>query len=81
MITLNESSLSGLVHISVTNNWIMYRIEGTAVIKKATRTFQHPTMWMGCQNKKGIGSFPDPFGVGAYTASDKRPAPNSSLAM
>ena len=28
MITLNESSLSGLVRTSVTNNWIVYRIEG-----------------------------------------------------
>ena len=27
--------------------------------------------------QKGIGSVPDPFGVGAYTASDKCPAPKS----
>ena len=26
---------------------------------------------MGCGDKKGIGSVPDPFGAGAYTASDK----------
>ena len=36
MITLNESSLSGLVHTSVTNNWIVYQIEGAVVVKKAT---------------------------------------------
>ena len=36
MITLNESSLSGLVPTSVTNNWIVYRIEGAIVVKKAT---------------------------------------------
>ena len=29
----------------------------------------------------GIGSVPDPFDMGAYTASDKCPAPNSGLAM
>ena len=34
MITLNESSDSGLVHTSVTNNWIVYRIECVAVVKK-----------------------------------------------
>ena len=38
-------------------------------------------MWMGCQNKKGIGIVPDPFSAGAYTISNKRPAPNSGLAM
>ena len=38
-------------------------------------------MWMGYQNKKGIGSVPDPFGAGTYTASSKRPALNSGLAM
>ena len=36
MITLNESSLFGLAHTSVTNNWIVYRIEGAVVVKKAT---------------------------------------------
>ena len=36
MITLNESSLSGLVCTSVTNNWIVYRIEGAVVVKKNT---------------------------------------------
>ena len=35
MITLNKSSLSGLVCNSVTNNWIVYQIEGTVVVKKA----------------------------------------------
>ena len=35
MITLNEASLSGLVCTSVTNNWIVYQIEGTVVVKKA----------------------------------------------
>ena len=48
MITLNELSLSGLVCTSVTNNWIVYQIEGAVVVKKATRTYQHPMMWMGC---------------------------------
>ena len=48
MITLNKSSLSGLVCTSVTNNWIVYRIEEAVVVKKATRTYQHPMMWMGC---------------------------------
>ena len=33
---------------SMTNNWIMYRIEGAVVVKKATWTYQYPTMWMGC---------------------------------
>ena len=33
---------------SVTTNWIVYRIEGTVVVKKAMWTYQHPTMWMGC---------------------------------
>ena len=36
MITLNESSLFGLVCTSVTNNWIVYQIEGAVVVKKAT---------------------------------------------
>ena len=36
MITLNESSLFGLVCISVTNNWIVYQTEGAVVVKKAT---------------------------------------------
>ena len=36
IITLNESSLSSLMHTSVTNNWIVYRIEGAVVVKKAT---------------------------------------------
>ena len=36
MITLNESSLTGLVCTSVTNNWIVYQIEGAVVVKKAT---------------------------------------------
>ena len=36
MITLNESSLSGLVRTSVTNNWIVYQIEGAVVVKKVT---------------------------------------------
>ena len=36
MITLNESSLSGLMRTSVTNNWIVYQIEGIVVVKKAT---------------------------------------------
>ena len=36
MITLNELSLSGLVGTSVTNSWIVYRIEGAVVVKKAT---------------------------------------------
>ena len=36
MITLNELSLSGLVCTSVANNWIVYRIEGAVVVKKAT---------------------------------------------
>ena len=36
MITLNELSLFGLVCTSVTNNWIVYQIEGAVVVKKAT---------------------------------------------
>ena len=36
MITLNESSLSGLVRTNVTNNWIVFRIEGAVMVKKAT---------------------------------------------
>ena len=36
MITLNESLLSGLMCTSVTNNWIVYQIEGAVVVKKAT---------------------------------------------
>ena len=35
MITLNESSFSGLVCTSVTNNWIVYQIEGAVMVKKA----------------------------------------------
>ena len=35
MITLNESLLSGLMRTSVTNNWIVYQIEGAVVVKKA----------------------------------------------
>ena len=35
----------------------------------------------GLLNKKGIGSVPNPFGMDAYTASDKFPVPNSGLAM
>ena len=35
MITLSELSLSGLMHAGVTDNWIVYRIEGTVVVKKA----------------------------------------------
>ena len=46
-ITLNESSLSGLMCTSVTNNWIAYQIEGAVMVKKATWTHEHPTMWMG----------------------------------
>ena len=37
-------------------------------------------MW-AAKAKKGIQSIPDPFCVGAYTASDNCPAPNSGLAM
>ena len=48
MITLNESSFSGLLHTSVTNNRIVYHIEYVVVVKKATWTYQQPTMWMGC---------------------------------
>ena len=33
MIALNESSLSGLLCTSVTNNWIVYWIEGAVVVK------------------------------------------------
>ena len=65
--------LTDLTHTSVTNNWVVYRIEGTDVVKKAMWSYQHPTMWMGCWNKKGIGSVPDPFSAGAYTASNKMP--------
>ena len=36
MITLNESSLFGLVCTSVTNNRIVYQIKGAVVVKKAT---------------------------------------------
>ena len=36
VITLNELSLFGLVCTSVTNNWIVYQIEGAVVVKKAT---------------------------------------------
>ena len=35
MITLNELSLSGLMCTRVTNNWIVYPIEGAVVVKKA----------------------------------------------
>ena len=35
-ITLNELSLSGLERTNVTNSWIVYRIEGIVVVKKAT---------------------------------------------
>ena len=35
----------------------------------------------GLLKYKGIENVPDPFGAGVYTASDKRPAPNSGLAM
>ena len=42
MIILNESSLSGLVHTSVTNNWIVYRIEWAVVVKKATLNLSKP---------------------------------------
>ena len=59
----------------------MYQIEGAVLVKKATWTYQHLMMWMGCQNKKGIRSVPDPFNMGADTASDKCPAPSSGLAM
>ena len=34
----------------------------------------------GLLKQKGIGSVPDPFGVGTYTASNKCPALNSDLA-
>ena len=82
MITLNESSLSGLVHTSVTNNLIVYWIEGAVVVKKATWIYQHPMMWMSYLNKKvRIWSVPDPFGADTYTASDKCPVPNIGLAM
>ena len=36
MITLSELSLSGLTRASVTNNGIVYQIEGAIVVKKAT---------------------------------------------
>ena len=36
IITLNESSLSGLNRTSVTKKWIVYRIEGAVVVKKVT---------------------------------------------
>ena len=38
MIMLNESSLSGLVRTSVTNNWIVYQIVGAVMVKKTTGT-------------------------------------------
>ena len=65
--------LTDLTCTSVTNNWVVYQIEGTVVVKKATWTYQHHTMWMDCWNKKGIGSILDPFGTGAYTGSNKCP--------
>ena len=34
---------------------------------------------MGCCDKKGIESVPDPFGAGAYTASDMALRGKSSL--
>ena len=34
----------------------------------------------GLLKQKGIGSVPHSFGVGAYTASNKCPAPNNGLA-
>ena len=40
--------LTDLTRTSVTNNWIVYRIEGAVVVKKAMWTYQHPMMWMGC---------------------------------
>ena len=47
-IALNESSLYGLVCKNVINNWIVYQIKDAVVVKKATWTYKHPTMWMGC---------------------------------
>ena len=40
-----------------------------------------PLDGVGLLNKNGIGSVPDPVCAGAYTASDKRPVPNSGWAM
>ena len=34
----------------------------------------------GLRKQKGIGSIPDPFGAGAYTASDKCPVLNNGMA-
>ena len=80
MITLNESSLFGLVCTSVTNNWIVYRIKGLLWLRKPHEPFNTPRCGWAAKTKKGIGSVPDPFCTGAYTASDKCPAPISGLA-
>ena len=46
MIIFSELPLSGLTHASVTNNWTVYQIKCTVVVKKG-EPYQHPTMWMG----------------------------------
>ena len=40
ILTFSELQLSA----GVTNNWVVYWIEGTAVVKKVTWTYQHPTI-------------------------------------
>ena len=81
MITLNELSLFGLVCTSVTNNWIVYRIKGLLWLRKPHEPINIPQCGWAAKTKNGIGSVPDPFCAGAYTASDKFPVPNSGLAM
>ena len=59
MITLNESSLSGLIRTSVTNSWIVYQIEGAVVVKKVT--YQHPFYVNGLMKQKGCRKRSGPF--------------------
>ena len=52
MITLNKSSLSGLVCTSVTNNWIVYRIEGAVVVRKPHEPISTPRCGWAAKTKR-----------------------------
>ena len=81
MITLNESSLFGLVCTSVTNNWIVYRIKGLVWFRKPHEHINTLRCGWATKTKKGYWECTRPFLCGPYTASDKCPMPNSGLAM
>ena len=57
MITLNESSLFGLVCTSVTNNWIVYRIKGLLWLRKPHEPINIPRCGWAAKTKRVLGVY------------------------